>query len=60
MLIVKRTRGESVHIIPSNNIPPDMTVSELFKDGGIEIHVFKTQSTDASIGINNRGQTTVS
>jgi len=51
MLINKRTRGELVHIFSSKELSTDMTVSELFKDGGIEIHVFKTQSTDVSIGI---------
>lgn len=42
MLIVKRRKGESIIISPSADIPPDMTVSELFASGNIEIRFIDT------------------
>ena len=41
MLILSRRSGESIVIQPSEDLPADMTVGELFADGDIEITVLK-------------------
>jgi len=51
MLIVKRLPGEAIHVLPSPDLDPDMRVSDLFKDGNIEIHLLKSQYGFASIGV---------
>jgi len=51
MLILTRREGESIFISPSDNLSPETTVAELFADGDIEIHIFNSHLTHASIGI---------
>ena len=51
MLVLTRRAGESIHIYPSADIPPDMTVAELFKDGPFEIHIRKINPGQVRISI---------
>ncbi len=51
MLFLTRKEGESVCIYP-DDLPPDMTVSELFVGGHITIEVTNTRANQVKIGIN--------
>lgn len=51
MLVLTRRTGESIHIYPSADIPPDMTVAELFRDGPFEIHIRKINPGQVRISI---------
>ena len=51
MLILTRHVGEKITISPSIDIPPDMTVSELFADGPIEIMLVKMKGNQAGLGL---------
>lgn len=51
MLNVKRRKGESIIISPVADLPPDMTVSELFADGDIQVYFHDTTSQHSSVGI---------
>jgi hypothetical protein len=51
MLYIKRTPGQAFHILPSPDLDPDMRVSDLFSEGGIEVLLTKSQGAYASFGI---------
>jgi len=50
MLALTRKDNEYIVIKPFNDIDPDMTVGELFTDGGIEILINKTSNKEVRIG----------
>jgi len=56
MLALTRKPGESILIYPEDDLPEDMTVAELFKDGPIEIKLvdarIKRGTIHSKIGIN--------
>ncbi|HFD80240.1 MAG TPA: carbon storage regulator [Gammaproteobacteria bacterium] len=51
MLVLTRRVGESVFIFPSDELPPDMPVSELFKDGPIQVTLTRVTGNQARLGI---------
>ncbi len=51
MLVLTRRAGESIQIYPSENINPDMTVAELFRDGPFEFHIRKINPGQVRISI---------
>lgn len=51
MLNITRRNGESIFIFPSDSLPAEMTVAELFKDGAIEICLFRSNTRQAKIGV---------
>ncbi len=51
MLVLTRRAGESIQIYPSENIDPNMTVAELFRDGPFEFHIRKINPGQVRISI---------
>lgn len=51
MLTLTRKENTSLFIEPYEDIDPNMTVAELFADGGIEIYLDKAQHNQIRIGI---------
>lgn len=51
MLTLERRNGESLLISPSEDLPKDMTVVELFSEGAIEILLKDAQRGKAKIGL---------
>lgn len=51
MLLISRRVGEVVYIYPPDDLPEDMTVSELFEEGQIAIEVKEIKGTQVRIGI---------
>ena len=51
MLVLQRKENQPLVIFPSENISPDMTVAELFKDGSIEIHVTDSKANSVRLGL---------
>lgn len=51
MLKFKRRAGESFYIHPNDDLPPGMTVEELFKDGSIKVLVSDHSSKQVTIGV---------
>ena len=51
MLSVTRKPGQNILVFPSPDIDPDMTVSELFKDGPIRIRSRKAQGMQLRITV---------
>jgi sRNA-binding carbon storage regulator CsrA len=50
MLILTRRTNELIHIYP-DDLPPDMTVAELFADGQISIEVLGLKGNQVKLGI---------
>ena len=50
MLILSRQVGEIIYIYP-DDLPPEMTVAELFADGQIAIEVTGVEGDQVKIGI---------
>lgn len=51
MLTLTRKENQSLFIEPVVDINPDMTVAELFANGGIEIFITGTQRKQVRIGV---------
>jgi len=51
MLVLTRRVGESIYIFPSAELSPDTPVSEVFKDGPIELTLTRINGNQARIGI---------
>ena len=51
MLALSRKQKETIHILPSADLDPNMTVSELFKDGSIIIRVLELTKSSVNLGI---------
>ncbi len=51
MLTLKRRRGESIRVFPDEQLDPNMTVRELFRDSAIIIEVRETHRGSVSMGI---------
>ncbi len=51
MLTLTRKENESLFIEPFEDLDPNMTVAELFANGGIEIYLDKVQNNKIRIGI---------
>lgn len=51
MFSLIRRIGESILIYPSNDLPADMTVAELFKDGVVEVKVMRASNDDIKLVI---------
>ena len=51
MLVLTRRVGESVFIFPSDDLDPEMPVSELFKDGPIQVTLTRVNGNQARLGI---------
>lgn len=51
MLVLSRRSNESIYIYPSDDLSPDMTVSELFAEGGIEVTILETSRGLIKLGI---------
>ena len=51
MLVLTRRTGESIFIFPSNELDPDTPVSELFKDGPIQLTLTRVNGNQARLGI---------
>ena len=51
MLVLSRRTDESIYIYPSDDLPPDMTVTELFGEGGIEVTILDTSRGHIKLGI---------
>ena len=49
MLALARREGETILVYPSQDVDPDMTVAELFKDGPIHIEIGNITSKQAKI-----------
>jgi len=52
MLSIQRKLEESIHIFPSDNLDPNMTVVELFKDGAISVKVIDLENGKVMLGFN--------
>lgn len=51
MLVLTRRVGESIFIFPSNELDANMPVSELFKDGPIQLTLTRVNGNQARVGI---------
>jgi sRNA-binding carbon storage regulator CsrA len=51
MLILTRRPGEWVHIEPHDDVPPEMTIGELFARGPIRVFLGPIEGDRARIGI---------
>ena len=51
MLTLTRKENQSLFIEPFEDIDPDMTVAELFANGGIEIFLAEIEYKQVKIGI---------
>jgi len=51
MLIVSRRDAESILIRPGDGIDLDMTLSDLFSNGPIEITIFSSGSSRVKMGV---------
>jgi len=58
MLVLTRRPNELIYIYPED-LPPDMTVSELFADGQIAIEVLGIKGNQVKIGIDAPKQLTI-
>ncbi len=51
MLVLTRRMGESVYIFPSDDLDPDTTISDLFRDGPIKITLTRISGNQSRLGI---------
>ncbi len=51
MLIVSRRDAESILIRPGDDIDPNMTLADLFKNGPIEITIFSSNGKRVKMGV---------
>lgn len=51
MLVLTRRVGETVFLFPSDELDPDTPVSELFKNGPVEITLTRVNGNQARLGI---------
>lgn len=51
MLVLTRRVGEALLLLPSDDLDPDMTVAELFRDGPVVVRVEEVRRSQAAIGI---------
>ena len=51
MLTLTRKENTSLFIEPYEDLDPNMTVAELFADGGIEIYLDKVQRNQIRVGV---------
>ncbi len=51
MLIVSRRDSESIEIRPGDDIDPQMTLADLFRNGPIEITVFSPGGSRVKMGV---------
>ena len=51
MLVLTRRTGESILIFPSKELNPDTPISELFKDGPIQLTLTRVNGNQARLGI---------
>lgn len=59
MLIVSRRDAESIEIRPGEGIDPEMTLSDLFRNGPIEITIFSSTSNRVKMGVQAPAQLTI-
>ena len=59
MLIVSRRDAESIEIRPGEGIDPDMKLSDLFRNGPIEITIFSSNSNRVKMGVQAPAQLTI-
>jgi len=58
MLLLTRRPNESIYIYPED-LPPDMTVAELFADGQIAIEVLGIKGNQVRLGIDAPSSLTI-
>ena len=51
MLVLTRRINESIFIFPSEDLPPDTPISEVFRDGTIQLTLTRINGNQARIGI---------
>ena len=51
MLVLTRRINESIFIFPSENLSPDTPISEVFRDGTIQLTLTRINGNQARIGI---------
>ncbi len=51
MLVLTRRIGESIYIFPTAELSPDTPISELFRDGNIQLTLTRINGNQARIGI---------
>ncbi len=59
MLIVTRRDAESIEIRPADDIDPEMTLADLFRDGPIEITVFSSGGNRVKMGVQAPSQLSI-
>lgn len=59
MLVLTRRIGESVFIFPSNELDPEMSISDLFRDGPIKITLTRVNGNQSRLGIVAPGTLTI-
>lgn len=51
MLVLTRRVGETVFLFPSDELDPNTPISELFKNGPVEITLTRVNGNQARLGI---------
>ena len=51
MLVLSRRTDESIYIYPSDDLPDDMTVKDLFAGGGIEVFILNAGKGQIKLGV---------
>ncbi len=59
MLIVSRRDAESILIRPGDDIDPNMTLADLFKNGPIEITIFSSNGKRVKMGVQAPAQLSI-
>ncbi len=59
MLVLTRRMGESVYIFPSDDLDPDTTIADLFRDGPIKITLTRVNGNQSRLGIVAPGTLTI-
>ena len=56
MLSLQRKLEETIHIFPSDDLDPNMTVAELFNAGPITVKVIDIENGKVRLGFNAPGE----
>ena len=59
MLIVSRKHSESILIRPGDDIDPNITLADLFRNGPIEIRVFSVGKKRVKMGVQTPEQLSI-